>query len=267
MKTLSATNRAVKATAVTAMQKNLTGCVFAGVAFLFVGVFCGVITLCATMVIAPIAAWVLALAFAVCLLFPLFLGLLRYYRRTLWGTYDNAAEIFYYFSSAEVYKEAFNMSVLFIGRLLFYGILFNLPAIIAGVLSNPAVYEAFQITVPAWSQGLWPVEYFFEILGGIALFFFMLKFYLAPFLFVAQEGSDAASAFELSRIISRRSATDFFWLVISFAGWIILSLLVVPLVATLPYMMCAYAVHCRFVVAQYNKTADQQNISAPTFDA
>ncbi len=45
---------------------------------------------------------------------------------------------------------------------------------------------------------------------------------------------------------------DFIYLFFSFAGWILLSLIFIPLVFTMPYFIAGVCVHTRFAIAEYN---------------
>ena len=81
----------------------------------------------------------------------------------------------------------------------------------------------------------------------------MLRFYIAPILFVADENMDVSETLHMSTVISRKSSLDFIYLISSFIGWILISVLVIPLIFTLPYILTSYAVHVRFAIAEYNK--------------
>ena len=62
----------------------------------------------------------------------------------------------------------------------------------------------------------------------------------------------------MSTVISKKSGIDFVYLLFSFLGWMFLSLLVIPLIFTLPYMITSYAVHVRFAVAEYNRYIEER---------
>ena len=100
-------------------------------------------------------------------------------------------------------------------------------------------------------------KYYFAAPVVIILIAIMLKYYLAPFLFVADEDMDVMEAIHKSTVLTRATAVDFLILVLSFLGWILLSVLVMPLIFTLPYMVMSYVVHSRFAVANYNKVVKE----------
>lgn len=255
----------IKATAKEALSKNFlksvaVGCVliFVYFALLLIGsivsIFTGSIGYAVTLVL---------LLFATS---PLFLGALEYFRRLLWEQDDSVLMIFKYFSSAAAYRRALHFSFLIGIRLVFAALVLYLPCIIVSLLANERIYSFFDISLPVWTSNLWALNSFLAFIASLALVFVMLKYYLAPFIFVSNDSIDPAEAVAMSTIISKRTGADFFGLVLSFAGWILLSVFVAPLVFTLPYFIESYCVHCRFAITAYNRDVDRFNASVtPSF--
>ena len=261
-----ASNTAVKKTAKTAIKDNALACIAAGVVFLFVCLV-GVLAMeVVAMVLSSVAALVFALIFVVAAAFPLYLGLLRFFRRMLWGENDAIVSVFYYFSSKKSFKSAFLLSWNLVARTVAAYLILNIPALVIQALASAELYQVLDVAIPVWSSYLWPLSAFFEIAAVILLVLFMLKFYMAPFLFVSTENT-VTECIDLAQRISNRTAADYFWFVLSLAGWIVLSVLAVPLVFTLPYFIACYIVYCRFAVAQYNKVVDSMKNTPPSFEA
>ncbi len=258
----------IKQTAKTALSGKMLIAFAASCVFIFMCIICTVLSELIWMVAGAVAG-VLAIAALVMLLCaPLFFGVLYYFRRLLWGQNDNITIIFRYFSSVDEYKRALHLTLLLATRLVSAGIVLFLPSIILSVLASDEFYSLIGISLPVWSSNLWVVVSFLRLVAGVLLFFVMLKYYMAPFLFVSDDGMDAAEAVNMSAIISKRTISDFFWLMLSMAGWIALSLLLMPLPFLLPYFMCVYGVHCRFAVTDYNKDVDRFNSEyIPHFEA
>ncbi len=197
---------------------------------------------------------------------PLFLGALYYFRRLLWNQNDSVLVIFKYFSNASEYKRALHISLLIAVRLLLLSVILYLPCIVVWLLSNEQIYSFFNLSLPVWTSNLWTLNSFLAIIASLALVFIMLKYYLAPFIFVSNDNIDPAEAVNMSTIISKRTGADFFGLTLSFIGWILVSFLVAPLIFTLPYFMASYGVHCRFAITAYNLDVDRFNASVtPSF--
>ena len=197
---------------------------------------------------------------------PLLWGVINYFRRQLYGQKDDVLIIFKFLSSAHNYKRALSFSLHIMIRLIGLGLMLYSPCIVVWILSNEEIYEFFDISLPIWTSNLWALNSFLAFLAFLALIFLMLKYYLAPFIFVSNDTVDPDEAVNMSTIISKRTGGDFFGLVLSFAGWMVLSLFVAPLIFTLPYFIASYCVHCQFAVIAYNRDVDRFNASvAPSY--
>ncbi|MBR3968554.1 MAG: DUF975 family protein [Clostridia bacterium] len=201
--------------------------------------------------------------FAVC---PLLLGVLYFFRRLIWEQDDNVLIIFKYFSNFAEYKRAVHFLFLLTIRLALAAAILFLPSFFVSILSSEKIYALLDIPLPIWTSNLWALNSFFVILSSMALVFFMIRYYLAPTIFIANDDMDPAEAVNMSTIISKRTGADFVGLVVSFTGWIVLSLFVAPLIFTLPYFITSYCVHCRFAITMYNIDVDRFNASfTPSF--
>ena len=201
--------------------------------------------------------------FIVC---PLFLGVLLYFRRLIWGQKDSVLIIFRYFSNFKEYKRALHFLVLIAIRFVFAAAVLFSPCFVVWVLSSEQLYMWLGISLPVWMSNLWALNSFLAFIAALALAFVMLKYYLAPFIFISNDDVDPAEAVNMSTIISKRTGADFVGRVLSFAGWILLSFFVLPLVFTAPYFITSYCVHCRFSITTYNQDVDRFNASfAPSF--
>lgn len=256
----------IKATAKESLRERFLQSVTVGCILIFMFFACVLIGSIVSVFagnIGYLIAVALLMFFVVC---PLFLGVLSYFRRLLWQQNDSVLIIFKYFSNAAEYKRALHFSFLIGIRLMFTALVLYLPCIIVWLLSNEQLYSFFNISLPLWTSNLWALNSFLGFIASLALVFVMLKFYLAPFIFVSNDSIDPAEAVNMSTIISKRTGADFFGLVLSFAGWILLSLFVAPLIFTLPYFIASYGVHCRFAITAYNRDVDRFNASnTPSF--
>lgn len=203
--------------------------------------------------------------FTVFALFPLILGATYYFRRLLWGSTDSALIIFKFFSSVQLYKRAINLSLLLALKLIAAAVVLFLPCLLVLLLSSEWLYAFFDMSLPIWASNMWVLNSFLVIFAVLALCFVMLKYYLSAFLLVCDENMTAAEAVNMSTIISKRSGANFVGLIMSFAPWILLSLLVAPLIFTLPYFIASYCVHCRFSIAEYNSDVDRFNASSTPY--
>ncbi len=209
-------------------------------------------------VIGYFVAFAALLFFAI---FPLLLGALYYFRRLLWEQQDSLIIIFKYFSSICEYKRAIKFVFLTALKWVVAAAVLFFPCLVVLILSNEGFYEMLNISLPIWTSNLWALNSFLVIVASFLLVFVMIKYYLAPFIFIANDDIDPEEAVNMSTIISKRTGADFVGLVLSFAGWIALSVFVAPIPFVLPYFIASYGVHCRFAITAYNCDVDRFNAS------
>ena len=204
------------------------------------------------------------------MLSPIFFGALRYFWRLLCGVADSPLSVFYYFTSKEKYKKllkiVFNLGI----RAAIWLLILHIPYFLVSLISNVKIYEFLDITAPLWTVNLSNLntEIFFRSLAIIGTLVLMLKYYLAPMLFVADENMDVNEALHMSVVVSKNTLFDFVYLVFSMLGWILVSLLFIPLIYTLPLFVTVYFTHCSYAVAEYNEHIKKiNNENFPTFMA
>ncbi len=208
----------------------------------------------------------IAAVFAVFAVAPLFLGVLNYFRRLVWDQKDSILIIFKYFSNKELYKRAIKFNLLLALKLITASVVFFSPYFIVCLISNEKLYEFLGLSLPVWTSNLWALNSFVVLISLLLVCFYMIRYYLSAFIFVANDEIEPAEALNMSQIIARRTGGDFFGLVLSFAPWIIISVFVAPLIFTVPYFMASYVVHCRFAITAYNLDVDRFNNSfTPSF--
>lgn len=200
------------------------------------------------------------------LLEPLLLGVLSFFKRLVFEQDDSVLIIFRYFSNAEEYKRAIQLISILTVKFALSAILLFFPCIVVYLLSTEMVYDLLDIPMPLWASNLWMLNSFLAFLASLGLLFIMLRYYLAPFIFVSNDELDPDEAVNMSKIISKRTGADFFGLSLSFVPWILLSIFIAPLIFTLPYFIASYCVHCRFAITDYNRDVDKFNSNfTPSF--
>lgn len=255
----------VKKTAKAAMKGNYSNLAIAA----FIAVYAVISgALCAGVLfgVLDIIAVFADIAFLMFVITPLIFGVFKYYRRAMWGVKESPTEVLSVFRSGKDYIRALSLGLFLFARIFVCLIIFTIPASVASALSESTFYSNMGIAMPTFAPALSVVSKLFFAVGIFLTFLVNLKFYLMPFLMASNDNIGVVEASRLSRTISRESAADFCWLICSMAGWIICSLLIVPLIFTLPYMLSCYTVHCGFCVAEYNKTAVAVRDGTPSFN-
>ena len=249
----------VKKTAKSALTNHWLEAMGVGIIFLF-AVFVLYISASLLSVALPsVAVALIILGLMLFILLPLFLGVLRAFWLIMWEKDAAILSVFHYFSSRDSYIKALRLFSVLTSKAVFIGVLLLAPAFITDILSSVKIYEQLGFSAPAWASNLWVVSIFLKAAAGVILALIMLKYYMAPFLIIADEQMDVHEAIHKSTLLSRACATDFVSLIFSFLGWILLSVLAIPLIIILPYFLVSYMVHSRFAVASYNKMVSSVN--------
>ncbi len=263
---MSVASNVVRLTARTALKKNWLNAVIACVEGIFAYFLCYYSAYLLEIVAGETAGRILFLVLAFFLLLPLFSGLIRYFWRMIFGVCDHPASVFWYFSETGQYLRAVKVWGALALRGILFGFLLFLPSAVLNFFSKLPFYDFFHLSMPLWAANLGYLALLCRSVAAVIFFFVMLRYYTAPFLAVADENMDIAEVFHMSVVISKMSATDFLVLLFSFLGWAALSLLMIPMIFTIPYFLTACSVHVRFVIAQYNQRFSQtQPQQTPTF--
>lgn len=197
---------------------------------------------------------------------PLALGVLNFFRRLAWNQKDEITAAFKYFSTKQQYKRAMKFVLLQGGRYVIAAAILYSPCVVVWLLSNEKIYSTLGFSLPVWASNLWTLNSLLGFISTMIFVFVTLKYYLSSFIFVSNDNIDVSEAINMSGIISRRTGADYFGVVLSFSGWILLGVLVLPLMFVLPYFLTAYAVHCHYAITSYNKDVDTFNsINTPSY--
>lgn len=265
---MTATSSVVKLTAKTALKNNWLKTSVSCLIVLFACLIISIATGFVSFVFNDVTAYVFLGICAIFLLFPLALGLVRFFWRFIFGADDSPVSVFSYFSGKTEYKRALRLTVSLTLRTVGFGLLLFFPAIIVDLFSQAKVYDFLNIPIPLWTSNFSYLSVLLKTVAGVALFFVMLKYYLAPFLITADENMEVGEAIHMSATIYKNVMLDIIYLFLSFLGWLVLSVLIIPLVFTMPYMLTSLSVHVRFAIAEYNKRVEKINQSdIPTFAA
>ena len=263
---MNVSGSAVKKTARTALAGNYFKAAVVSSMLVFTWL---VLTTCFR-TLGAVAGGAVALAFFaavfVLLFCPLIMGFAYFSVRMIFGSDCEPVTAFKYFSCAKDYSKAVRLSLILSGNALFIGIFLFLPSVICSLISSGEFFKMLGMQIPSWASLFGVLSYILRVAALALLLTVMFKFYLAPFLIAANENLNVSEAMQISKIIARVTRKDFIMLILSFIGYIIACVFVIPTIFVFPYFASAYAVHCRYAVADYNKTADFLN-AAPNFEA
>lgn len=245
-------NSAVKSTARAALKSfwpQAVACCFVLLAGLFIPLCACEVGSAVFGVYAALPNTLFSAFFCFLVMLPLFFGVLRYFRRAIYGNISGITAVFYYFSSKRRYFDILFFSVMLAVHMLGFAAVTFLPYIVIRIMEHMPMSilpDSFLIQS--------------EFVGGLFLLlgfaFFILatvKYYAAPMIFISCDNIHWTEAFYMSKRLSRYSAGAFLVLLVGFVGWGLLSLSGIALIFTLPYMLAAYVVHCRYAFNFYNR--------------
>lgn len=185
--------------------------------------------------------------------FPLFMGVLGFFWRILWGQTDRLTVCFRFFADRRQYFRVLKTALFVLLNCVKIGIIAFAPAIILDIFSGETVYTLLGMDKPMWISNLWMVSRILKAAALVIVVLISVRYYAVPFFLLADEEMEPLEVLYFSRKISAETWTEFIWLIFSFAPVLLLSLFVVPMIFTLPYLLTSYLVHCRFATAQYNR--------------
>lgn len=253
----------VKQTAKATIKGRWVKSITVSAMFLFIVFICSNSAMILSQALGDIVGDILYYILGIFIVCPAFLGVLRFFWRMHFEADDSPILIFFYFSDIKTYKRAMTLIFSLVFRIVLFGLLLNIPAFATQVMSHSFVYELIGLSIPVWTANLTTVVLILEIIAKVILSLIMLKYYLAPMLFVANDSIDVEEAILMSSVISRKTSIDFIYLIFSFFGWFLLSLFVVPLIFTIPFFIVSYLVHSKFCILEYNQHIEK--ISENTF--
>lgn len=265
---MTVTSASIKTASKKAIKNNIISSITVTVLLMSVWFMCYNISAVLSIIINSTVAYTVFAILIFFLFSPLVLGFLRYFWRLLFGQTDKSFCIFYYFTDWKNYFRSlrFLFSVFF--RIILGYLIFSVPVFALKLITGTWLYSFLNVSIPIWTANLSNIISFLKLIAFAATFFYVIKFYLSAMLFVADENMDIAEALHLSTVISRRTRFDFIFFVFSFLGWILLSLLTIPLILTLPYMIISYLIHCSYDVEAFNEEITKINQDdIPTFVA
>lgn len=193
--------------------------------------------------------------------FPLLYGALRWFWHS--SNPDNPpipiSEIFCYISGSKLYLQALSLSFRIFFRTASIMFVCFIPSIIIMVLRYESTYELLNYQMPYWVESFWILGNFLNLFGLIASFLLMLRYFVAPILIIDDASTSPKEAMRLSALISKGIRANILSFIFAFLPLALLSFLVLPLLVTLPYFLCAYAIYSRSIIRGYIQHTKQIN--------
>ncbi len=249
---MSILSAAVKETAKERLKNNYAKTFVASLSVVFAWLISINIASVLSRVTGDVIAVIISVLLNVFLVAPLSLGLLKYIWKISLGVSDGPVAIFYWFSSKSLYVKSLKFILHFVFKLLIWLMVLNIPSFLLFAFSKTFFFELFNIAPPVWTASLDFYSVILRNISFVGVFFIMLKYYMAPVLFIADENANVEECMYNSLVISRKTSFDFISLIFNQLHIVLLTLLVMPMPFTLPYLLSYYVTHTRFAVEEYN---------------
>ncbi len=265
---MAVSSKVVKKTAISALKDRFAPCAMVAAIFVMMSLCCVMLAEFFTITVSmQIVYPILLVLLGVFLVWPLFFGMLRYF----WCVYNdresNPVTVFHYFSSRASYGRLMGIILRFLLRAIGFALLIIVPGHIVQMLSQPEIYDTLKIAMPQFIPNLWFLADTLTFLCYLLWIKTMLRWYLVPFYFIADEEMDPDEIIHTSLKISKSTRFEFIGLFFSLIHWVIASVFAIPLIFTVPYFVMVYLVHGRFVTARYNRELSEKEEweNTPTF--
>ncbi len=245
-------NEAVKSTAKAHLKHLWPECIAVCAIMGLVALLSTCIQSVLSLFVSNLVATVFGIAYFVFITSPMLMGVIFWLWRVTVLKDSSLSEIFFPFSTRFTYIRTLNFVFTVVVRLVGVVILFMLPYALIKLISAPELYEFFGSQIPAWTANFLIFENFLKVIGISASLFFASRYYLAPLLFVVGGDITPGEAIYMSHRIGKVSFGAFLQLILGFIGWAFLSLLIIPMLYTLPYFIVSITVHCRYAINFYN---------------
>lgn len=210
---------------------------------------------------ADIAVTLLRIVMASFLLAPVMLGTMRFFYALFDNKNISVSEMFYFFSSKKSLFFAVKVYFSFLWRFLLIVLVCFLPYNILSLLTSVDFYNSLGVTAPVWLVTGTTFNQVFFIIGVIFSVLLNLSMFFVPFLSAVCSEMKVNEVFKISRKVAKRYYAYFLSFILSFAGWMFLSIFAFPVIYTLPFFICSFAAFCREILVRLSgeKTENVMN--------
>lgn len=189
---------------------------------------------------------------------PLQQGCARWFYRRTGGEQEPVSGVFFYFETAKSYFRSLGLYFQIGLRIFVWMLLPALPMAativfimfykrqLGGNLPN-AVFAVVVILMVIWA-----------VLLVILSIMISLRYFLAPYLLAEHPEQKAGQCIKNGVHLVKGHKAELFGFMLSFFGWALLCVLIVPIFYVLPYMHSSYAVYARYLI-QLGEEAGSDN--------
>ena len=192
---------------------------------------------------------------------PLYLGIIRWFWQITGGEDEPVASVLIYYQNAENYFLTIKLRLSLWWRVIVAALISMSPAIAVMIAA-----EAFNSIGGNLSHLYSPfstASSVLLVLGAVVTLIYLLRFFLVPAILFSDKGVTVTDAFRLSKALTyKKRGRAFFTLILSFSGWAVLSIFILPIIYTLPFYLASFLIISRnrideFVTKSTENTAEK----------
>lgn len=197
--------------------------------------------------------------FSLLVILPLVFGVLRWFWLITSCKDADIIEIFHFFSNTKLFFKTLKIAFSVIWRIIVAAVVCFLPSVVCNQLLRPEIYNYFGFAMPIWLSGLFPLVSLLIIWGFASFILWIARYALIYTVIFNEPELSAKQTIKKSILLSHGRRLRLVAFVFSFAGWVALSLLVLPILFVVPFIFAALCVYGREEYRFANST-DVENV-------
>lgn len=210
------------------------------------------ITLSNSLIIFVITSLIISLIYC-CVISVLKMGEINWSYLTIYQKTNDFSNIFNYFSCFKNILKSWYVSCQIFFRKIFWSIIiFFIPMLVSAWSLLATTHQNLVANKYLISFG-YILSFFLIIISSLICLIFFQRYMLTRYLLVSGECKKTREAIKLSIKIMKNKKLDYIFLLISFSGWIISCLFIVPIFFVFPYVKITIALYSRYIIEEYNQ--------------
>lgn len=185
--------------------------------------------------------------------FPAVLGVVRAFWLKLNNAETSTNDIFYYYTTQKVYRYALCVGANLAFRIFIAFILCRLPGFLLNEVMSAEFFEQNALNMPYWIASLWFLPAAVATLGIIAFIMYGVRLLLVPVLVINNPALKPRAACRLSFDIIGPETKQWLIFLLSFFGWLLLGILILPAVYGFAYFLQSYVIYAKAQIERYNE--------------
>lgn len=175
---------------------------------------------------------------------PLYLGIIRWFWQITGGKDEPISSVLIYYQNAEKYFFTIKLRLSLLWRVIVVALISISPAIAIMIVAKIFNYIGGNLSylyTPFRTAAL-----VLLVLGAIVALIYLVRFFLVPAILFSDKNITITDAFRLSKALTyKKRGRAIAFLVLSFLGWAVLSILLLPIIYTLPFYLASFLIYSR----------------------